>query len=97
VARERQRVESGLAKSDSLLLSQLTKVSSNEKQLQRRRLKDFRGHWQVYGGAKRPAVNRLSFGVRRGECFGLLGVNGAGKSTTFKVNGPASDGMEHWN
>ena len=25
----------------------------------------------------------ISFGVRKGECFGLLGVNGAGKSTTF--------------
>jgi ATP-binding cassette subfamily A (ABC1) protein 3 len=31
------------------------------------------------------AVDRLSFGVRRGECFGLLGVNGAGKTTTFKM------------
>ena len=25
----------------------------------------------------------ISFGVRKGECLGLLGVNGAGKSTTF--------------
>ena len=24
-------------------------------------------------------------GVRRGECFGLLGVNGAGKTSTFKM------------
>lgn len=31
------------------------------------------------------AVNHLSFGVRRQECFGLLGLNGAGKSTTFKI------------
>ena len=23
------------------------------------------------------------FGVKKGECFGLLGVNGAGKSSTF--------------
>ena len=30
------------------------------------------------------AVERLSFGVSAGECFALLGVNGAGKSTTFK-------------
>ncbi len=30
------------------------------------------------------AVNDLSFGLARGECFALLGVNGAGKSTTFK-------------
>ena len=31
------------------------------------------------------AVQNLSFGVSKGECFSLLGVNGAGKSTTFKV------------
>ena len=31
------------------------------------------------------AVDRLSFGVSRGECFGFLGVNGAGKTTTFQM------------
>jgi ABC-type multidrug transport system fused ATPase/permease subunit len=31
------------------------------------------------------AVENLSFGLSKGECFALLGVNGAGKSTTFKV------------
>ncbi|XP_056019725.1 uncharacterized protein LOC125668687 isoform X2 [Ostrea edulis] len=31
------------------------------------------------------AVNRLCFGVKKGECFGLLGVNGAGKTTTFRM------------
>ncbi len=36
-------------------------------------------------GGRGPAVDRLTFGVRRGECFGLLGVNGAGKTTTFKM------------
>ena len=30
------------------------------------------------------AVERASFAVNEGECFALLGVNGAGKSTTFK-------------
>ena len=30
------------------------------------------------------AVSNLSFGLESGECFALLGVNGAGKSTTFK-------------
>ena len=33
----------------------------------------------------RVAVDRLSLRIRRGERFGLLGVNGAGKSTTLKV------------
>jgi ABC-2 type transport system ATP-binding protein len=31
------------------------------------------------------AVNRISFSVARGEIFGLLGANGAGKSTTFRM------------
>jgi ABC-type uncharacterized transport system ATPase subunit len=31
------------------------------------------------------AVKDVSFGVNQHECFGLLGVNGAGKSTTFKM------------
>ena len=31
------------------------------------------------------AVKRVTFSVRRGEIFGLLGANGAGKSTTFRM------------
>ncbi|MDD2701637.1 MAG: ATP-binding cassette domain-containing protein [Sideroxydans sp.] len=31
------------------------------------------------------AVNNISFTVQRGEVFGLLGANGAGKSTTFRM------------
>ncbi len=31
------------------------------------------------------AVNNISFSVHRGEIFGLLGANGAGKSTTFRM------------
>jgi len=31
------------------------------------------------------AVKGISFAVRRGEIFGLLGANGAGKSTTFRM------------
>ena len=31
------------------------------------------------------AVDNLSFAIQKGEVFGLLGVNGAGKSTTFKM------------
>ncbi|XP_018647577.1 hypothetical protein Smp_056290 [Schistosoma mansoni] len=34
---------------------------------------------------KKPSVNRLTFAVRPGECFGLLGVNGAGKTTAFNM------------
>jgi ABC-2 type transport system ATP-binding protein len=41
------------------------------------------------------AVKGISFAVRRGEVFGLLGANGAGKSTTFRMLCgllPASEG-----
>lgn len=31
------------------------------------------------------AVNRISFAVQRGEIFGFLGANGAGKSTTIRM------------
>ncbi|XP_021570031.1 ATP-binding cassette sub-family A member 13-like [Carlito syrichta] len=31
------------------------------------------------------AVQGISLGIPKGECFGLLGENGAGKSTTFKM------------
>lgn len=34
---------------------------------------------------KKNAVDHLSFSVRKGEIYGLLGKNGAGKSTTIKV------------
>uniref|UniRef100_A0A182IM77 ABC transporter domain-containing protein n=1 Tax=Anopheles atroparvus TaxID=41427 RepID=A0A182IM77_ANOAO len=31
------------------------------------------------------AVKRISFAVKKGECFGLLGMNGAGKTTVFQM------------
>ncbi|SDG77499.1 ABC-2 type transport system ATP-binding protein [Lentzea fradiae] len=40
---------------------------------------------KVYKSGQKPAVDGLSFTVRRGEVFGLLGPNGAGKTTTVGV------------
>jgi len=65
VARERLRVEAGMA-DDTLKTVKLRK--------------EYRS---VYG--TNVAVQNLSLGVQEGKCFGLLGVNGAGKSTTFKM------------
>lgn len=31
------------------------------------------------------AVNKLCLGIKEYECFGLLGINGAGKTSTFKM------------
>ena len=30
-------------------------------------------------------MDHIHLGVKKGECFGLLGVDGAGKTTTFKM------------
>ena len=37
-----------------------------------------------YKGYK-VAVEDVSFTITKGECFALLGVNGAGKTTVFKM------------
>lgn len=58
----------------------------------------------VHGLKKRylslPAVKGVSFAVKRGECFGLLGMNGAGKTSTFQMitrNLPLTDGAIYLN
>lgn len=38
---------------------------------------------KVYG--TRYAVNNINFSIKKGEIFGFLGANGAGKSTTIKM------------
>lgn len=40
---------------------------------------------KLYSSNQVKAVDQLSFAVDKSEFFGLLGVNGAGKSTTFKM------------
>ena len=35
-----------------------------------------------YGNVQ--AVDKVSFGLEYGECFALLGISGAGKTTVFK-------------
>jgi ABC-2 type transport system ATP-binding protein len=44
---------------------------------------DVRGLWKKYGALE--AVRGISFEVQRGEIFGLIGADGAGKTTTFQI------------
>ncbi|DAZ97001.1 TPA: hypothetical protein N0F65_011916 [Lagenidium giganteum] len=39
----------------------------------------------AYNHGSKVAVKDLSFGLKKGECFGFLGINGAGKTTTMKM------------
>ena len=48
------------------------------------RINEFRKVYTTLCGSPVLAVEKISFGLDYGECFALLGVNGAGKSTTFK-------------
>lgn len=43
-----------------------------------------RGLTKVYGQGQLPAVDHVSLSVKSGTVFGLLGANGAGKSTTIE-------------
>ena len=49
------------------------------------RVNKFRKIYPSIFGKPILAVEKTSFGLDYGECFALLGVNGAGKSTTFKA------------
>jgi ABC-2 type transport system ATP-binding protein len=44
---------------------------------------DVRGLWKRYGALE--AVRGITFDVQRGEIFGLIGADGAGKTTTFQI------------
>ena len=48
------------------------------------RVHNFQKEYDAACGMPVKAVRQASFGLDYGECFALLGVNGAGKSTTFK-------------
>ena len=81
VAKERHRIENGYQHdvqnddTDILRTYNLTKVFTNS---------TIRGLLGL-DSEDNVAVDNVSVGIKRGECFGWLGLNGAGKSTTFKM------------
>ncbi|XP_072009201.1 ATP-binding cassette sub-family A member 13 isoform X2 [Engystomops pustulosus] len=56
-------------------------LTANDKLL----LYDLRKSYKNVKSKRFFAVKNICLGIQRGECFGLLGLNGAGKSTIFKM------------
>ena len=69
--------QSSAARSDKQSIEEHPKVHGDEVVI------EVRGAQRRFGDFY--AVKDVSFEVRRGEIFGLLGANGAGKSTTFRM------------
>eukprot|EP01006_Ploeotia_vitrea_P029729 TRINITY_DN62215_c0_g1_i1.p1 TRINITY_DN62215_c0_g1~~TRINITY_DN62215_c0_g1_i1.p1 ORF type:complete len:550 (-),score=282.71 TRINITY_DN62215_c0_g1_i1:161-1591(-) len=49
------------------------------------RLKSLRKVYETSGERPKVAVRDLNLGIRKGEVFGLLGTNGAGKTTSLNI------------
>ena len=75
-------------KLDSDVVAEAGRVSVTPKEQFRIKVENLRKVYSVQKDCcnSKPlvAVENISFGLESGECFALLGVNGAGKSTTFK-------------
>lgn len=71
VIKERDYVQSGLAKEDDATVLLINDLC---------KVYPPRGNQR-----SKVAVNHLSVAVKRNSCFGLLGINGAGKSTTMAM------------
>lgn len=69
---------------DDDVLAEDKRVDETSPDKMRVRVNKFRKVYTSIQGNSTVAVEKSSFGLDYGECFALLGVNGAGKSTTFK-------------
>ena len=48
-------------------------------------MKKIRKVYTINQKVSKIAVRDVTFGIEKGECFSLLGINGAGKTTIFKM------------
>lgn len=75
---------------DFLTKAYIERIVDSDPKTEARRVKDVKDsavRVQELKKAYTPfytAVNNLSFALDYGECFALLGITGAGKTTTFK-------------
>ena len=69
------------ASKDEDVLAEEERVMSGQADGSNILIKDFK---KMYPGGK-YAVKGVSLGIPQGECFGLLGINGAGKSSTLSM------------
>ena len=85
------KIDEMLAKQvDEDVITESQRVNSPESANLQVRVQNLRKEYRAPCGVCRRrsnlvAVEKLSFGLDIGECFALLGVNGARKSTTFKT------------
>lgn len=84
-------IKKSLEVDDDVLIEEEFVKNSNEFTIKLENLKKI---YKLEGGgccksgknvSYKVAVKDVTFGVQNGECFGLLGTNGAGKTTVFKV------------
>ena len=76
-------------KIDQDVINEAQRVATTPNEQFKIKVENLRKVYEVKGSCCAPmkplvAVENISFGLEAGECFALLGVNGAGKSTTFK-------------
>jgi len=76
VKAEEERVVSGRASDDAIRLEHIRKVYNKA---------ETRACCSGEINKPKVAVRDLSFGVPKGECFGFLGINGAGKTSTMNM------------
>ena len=67
---------------DDDVKSEALRVLNNSTNSKKEDLLSVRNLQKTFGGFR--AVQGITFGVNYGECFGFLGINGAGKTTSFK-------------